>query len=236
MNLICKNDEILFQTMQHSDIEETASCISQVFSNFEPMAKTLKISFNEFYRFALPVCQKAVEQKISIIAKDQKTEEIVGFIISEDFTTVSQYPLDGIDHKFEGVFSLLSELEENYQKCHLIKARQVLHIFMLGVQEKYNKRHIATTLVRENLNLAKHHNFEIAITEATSVGSQRIFRNFGFIEEFAIEYKPYKFKGKHIFSSIENPPNCLLMSRCIKDYFKTHIPHPPVSQSVISDF
>ena len=66
--------------------------------------------------------------------------------------------------------------------------------------------------MKENLNLAKHHNFEIAITEATAVGSQRIFRNLGFTEEFAIEYKSYKFKGKHIFSSIENPPNCLLMS------------------------
>jgi len=33
-----------------------------------------------------------------------------------------------------------------------------MHILMLGVQEKYSKRHIATSLVRENLNLARHHN------------------------------------------------------------------------------
>ena len=144
--------------MQHSDIEQTATCISQVFSSFEPMAKALKISFNEFYRFAVPGCQKVAEEEISLIAKDQKTGKLVGFIISEDLMNVYSDSLEGIDNKFESVVSLLSEVEENYRKCHLVKGVQILHILMLGVQEKYSKRHIATTLVRENLNLAKHHN------------------------------------------------------------------------------
>jgi ribosomal protein S18 acetylase RimI-like enzyme len=217
MNLFSENTGISFQKMQHSDIEQTATCISQVFSSFEPIAKALKISFDAFYRFAIPVCQKAADEEISLIAKDPKTREVVGFIISEDLMNVYPDSVEGIDNKFESVFSLLSELEENYRKCHLVKAGQILHILMLGVQEKYSNRHIATTLVRENLNLAKHHNFEIAIAEATGVASGQIFRNLGFIEEFAIEYKSYKFKNKHIFSSIENPPNCLLMSRCLKD-------------------
>lgn len=212
MNFIDKNSEILFQKLQPSDIEETATCISQVFSSFEPIAKALKISFNQFYQLAVPVCQKAADEEISLIAKDRKTGEIVGFIISEDFMTSHSDPYEGIDNKFEAVFYLLSELEENYRSCNHLTAGQVLHIFMLGVQEKYTKRNIATTLVRENLNLAKHHNFEIAIAEATGVGSQQIFRNLGFTEEFAIEYKSYKFKGKQIFSFIENPPHCLLMS------------------------
>jgi len=91
--------------------------------------------------------------------------------------TVPPEPPGGIDDKFESVFSLLSELEKNYRSCNPVKAGQVLHIFLLGVKEKYTKRHIATALVRENLNLAKHHNFEIAIVDATAVGSQHIFRS-----------------------------------------------------------
>jgi N-acetylglutamate synthase-like GNAT family acetyltransferase len=207
-----KLHEILFQTMQPSDIEETATCISQVFSSFEPLAKTVKISFNEFYEFALPICKKAADEEISIIAKDQKTGEVVGFIISEDFITIESDHPAGISHKFEAVFSLLSELENNYRRCHPVKLGQVLHIFMLGVKEKYTKRHIATTLVKANLNLAKHHNFEIAVAEATGVVSQHIFDKLGFKEEFSIEYKSYKFKDKHIFSSIEHSPHCRLMS------------------------
>ena len=148
MKFIDNNNEILFQTMQPSDIEETATCISQVFSSFEPIAKALKISFNEFYRLAVPVCQKAADEEISIIAKDRKTGEVVGFIISEDFMTINPDSLEGMDNKFESVFSLLSELEKNYRSCHPVKAGQILHIFMLGVQEKYTKRHIATNIVR----------------------------------------------------------------------------------------
>lgn len=211
MQFLDKNNEIIFQTMNHSDIEETAICISQVFSSFEPLAKALKISLNEMYRLALPVCEKTADEAISIIAKARNTKEVVGFIISENFMTIHPDHL-GIDNKFEALFSWLSELEEKYRSRNPIKAGQVLHIFMLGVQEKYTKRHIATTLVKENLNLAKHHNFEIAIAEATGVASQHIFRNLGFTEEFAIEYKSYKFKGKNIFSSIEHPSSCLLMS------------------------
>jgi ribosomal protein S18 acetylase RimI-like enzyme len=215
MKFIDRKTEILFQTMQHRDIEETAACISQVFSSFEPIAKALKISVSEFDRLAIPVCQKAADAKLSIVAKDPNTREIVGFIISEDFMTNDTDPPEGIDNKFEAVFSFLSDLEENYRSGHPVKAGEVLHIFMLGVQEKYTNRHIATKLVKENLNLAKHHNFEIAIADATGVGSQHIFRSLGFTEEFAIEYKSYKFQGKQIFSSLENPPNCLLMSRYI---------------------
>ncbi len=198
--------------MHYGDIENTANCISQVFSNFEPIAKALNISFNEFYRLAIPVCYKAAYEKISIIAKDWQTGEVVGFIISEDIMTTPHAPPQGIYHKFESIFYFLSELQQNYQRYHLVKPGEVLHIFMLGVQEKYTKRHIATNLVKENLNLAKYHNFKVAIAEATSMGSQQIFQNLGFTEEFAIEYKSYKFKGQQIFSSIENPPKCLLMS------------------------
>lgn len=212
MKLLDTQNEILFQTMCHSDIEETASCISQVFSSFEPITRALKISFNEFYQFAVPVCQKAADEEISIIAKDRITGEVVGFIISEDFITITSDSPEGIDSKFEPIFSLLSELEENYRSRHAIAAREVLHIFLLGVHQKYTKRHIATTLVRENLKLAKQHGFEIAIAETTGAISQHIFRNLGFTEEFAIEYNSYKFKGEQIFSSIENPPSCLLMS------------------------
>ena len=215
MKLIDPKHEILFQTMHHSDIEATAACISQVFSNFEPIAKTLKISADEFYKFAVQVCRKAADEAVSNIAKDCKTGAIVGFIISEDLMTPYTVPTEGIDRKFEGVFSLLAELEENYRSCHQVRTGQVLHILMIGVHEQYTQRHIAKRLVKENLKLAKRNGFEIAIAEATGVASQELFRTLGFTEEFAIEYKSYQFKGEQIFISIDHPPNCLLMSSLI---------------------
>jgi ribosomal protein S18 acetylase RimI-like enzyme len=212
MNFFDEQNEILFQTMQSNDIEKTATCIAQVFSNHEPLATSLNISFDEFYHFVFPICQKAASEQLSIIAKDEKTGEVVGFIIANNFMTINSKPLEIIDNKFEAVFSLLSELEEKYLKANPNLTKKVLCIFMLGVQKKYTHRHIATTLVRENLNLAKYHNFKIAITEATSIASQNIFRKLGFNEEFAIEYDSHNFQGKKVFSSIKNQHNCLLMS------------------------
>lgn len=213
MHIFAENNGILFQNMEPIDIEQTAICLSQALSTFEPMTKTLKISFDEVQGLSVPVCKKAVEDGLSVIAKDRETGEVVGAIISENFQNmISLDSLEYLTYKFDPLFSLLSKLDENYHSDYPVKVGQVLHIFMLVVSHKYNNKNIAKILVRENLKLAKVHHFKDAIAEATGTVSQHIFRSLGFAEEFAIDYNSYEFKGEKVFDSIEHPPSCLLMS------------------------
>ncbi|MBW4634162.1 MAG: GNAT family N-acetyltransferase [Iphinoe sp. HA4291-MV1] len=111
--------------------------------------------------------------------------------------------------------ALLHELDSSYTSKHSFESGQILHIFMLGVQDEYKNQKIATTLVQENLKLAKSHDFSLAIAEATGLISQHVFRKLGFREEVTFFYDSYTSQGEKIFSSIKESPGCKLMSYSI---------------------
>ncbi|MBD2182116.1 GNAT family N-acetyltransferase [Planktothrix sp. FACHB-1355] len=94
-------------------------------------------------------------------------------------------------------------MDDKYQADRQIEKGEILHISMLGVREAYENKNIASTLVIENLKLAKSKNYRTAVTEATSLVYQHIFKKLGFQEELEIEYKSYTFKGKKFFESLE---------------------------------
>ncbi len=78
----------------------------------------------------------------------------------------------------------------------------------------YEGLNLTTTLIGENLKLAKQENFTFAIGEATSSVTQHILRDkLGFDEKFSIEYKSYTYKGKHVFKNVMNTSNCILFEK-----------------------
>ena len=81
-----KQNGIIYQLLQERDIEQAINCLIDVFTSAEPITKELKISPNEFYPFAKIICQKAVEDKLSVIAKEPVNYQVVGFIISQDLS------------------------------------------------------------------------------------------------------------------------------------------------------
>ena len=71
---------ITYQILQKPDLEQTINCLVDVFSSAEPIIKELQITPTELYPFAKIVCQKSVENGLSLIAKDPATSKVVGFI------------------------------------------------------------------------------------------------------------------------------------------------------------
>ncbi|NMG08455.1 hypothetical protein [Brasilonema sp. UFV-L1] len=99
MKIIHEKDGIKFRIIQPDDFEQTADLCSQVFANYEPMTRALKINSKEFKTFAESYCRKAIEDGLSIVATDSNGK-VVGFVISEDLMTEPP-PLDEISGKFE---------------------------------------------------------------------------------------------------------------------------------------
>lgn len=216
MDILAEKDGIIFKRMERRDIEQTAELLSRIFSAKEPMTLALGISCDEFRTLAEPYCEKAAEEGLSVVAADKATENIAGFSISEDLLNPHQEDNYSFSKKFEADLACLSELQDKYKAIQPLEVGEVLHIYMLGVWEGYQKRNIAKMLVTENLKLAKSLKFSAAIAEASSAGSQHIFRSLGFQEEVALEYKSYTFNGEKVFRAIEHPPSCILMSKKIE--------------------
>jgi ribosomal protein S18 acetylase RimI-like enzyme len=214
LNLLTEKSGIIYEVFQVNDIEQTIACIIEAFPRGEPMAKALGITPDEYYFFAKIVCEKAVNDGLSVVAKDKATGQVIGFCISEDLASEPPEGLEKINVKLHPILALLTSLDEEYKKSHKVEKGQIFHLYMVGVREPYKSQNIATTLLSENLKLAKLKNFSGAITEATGLVSQRIIRDkLGFNEKFAIEYKSFTYKGENVFKNIENSLSCILLEK-----------------------
>jgi len=197
------------------NLEETIACIVDVFPRAEPMTKAVEITSDEFYPFAEIYCKKAIRERLSLIARDMATGNIIGFLISENLASEPPNGIETINEKFLPIIKLLDGLDENYKEEALkLNERNILRLFMVGVSKHYEGLNLATTLIEENLKLARQKNFSRAIGEATSSITQHILRDkLGFNEKFSIEYKSYTYNGKHVFKNVKNPSRCVLLEK-----------------------
>lgn len=74
-----------------SDLRETIFCMSRTFEK-EPMSQALGINANSYMSLAKSVAQKSIDEQLSLVAKDEKSGRVIGFIILEDFVTKDYNP------------------------------------------------------------------------------------------------------------------------------------------------
>lgn len=143
-----EENEIVYEILQEKDLEQTINCLVDVFPNAEPISIALKITSSEFYPFAEMICQKAVAEGLSHIAKDTVTSEVAGFIISESLSQDLYAEEDqNISQKFKIAFQFLQELNEQYEMEKKVVNYKIFHVFLLGAREEYRGRKISNKLV-----------------------------------------------------------------------------------------
>ncbi len=213
-NQLEEKKEIIYEMLAMKDLEETIACIVDVFPRAEPMTKAVEITSDEFYPFAEIYCIKAIRERLSLIARDKATGNVIGFLISENLASEPPNGIETINEKFLPIIKLLDGLDEKYKESLELNKRNILRLFMVGVSKHYEGLNLATTLIKENIKLAKVKNYSRAIGEATSSVTQHILRDkLGFDEKFSIEYKSYTYNGKHVFKNVKNPSRCVLLEK-----------------------
>ncbi|ETW92076.1 MAG: hypothetical protein ETSY1_45285 [Candidatus Entotheonella factor] len=165
---------VVYDILKIGDVSGASRCLAITFSTGEPMAKSLGITEEEFLVFAEILCKRAVKEELSIIARCQKTDHIIGCCIAEDFTTEILGDLKEINPNFIPIFALLNELDEKYKKQHMIQKNEILHGLMLGVLKTYSRLDIGKNLTELVCALGKARGYKAAITEATSPITQHM--------------------------------------------------------------
>lgn len=211
--IILKEDKgITYEILQEKDLEETTALLSQIFTEGEPVTKSLEITPKEFRYFAEIYCKKAVKEGISMIARDKDNYKIVSFIISEDFDSPQPEEIQNIDKKIVPLMALVDAIEMDTKSIKKEGERR-FHMFLGGTAKNYEHRHIATILVEESLKLAKSKNFTIAIAEPSGFATQHMFNKLKFEQKNMIEYKKFLFEGKNVFKNIVGPVGLPLMEK-----------------------
>lgn len=192
------------------DISPAVDCVMRVFLYDEPMTKVLGISESEFRVFAEGVCKKAAKERISYVCRNN-LGKIVGFCLSEDLVSETFLNLEKITPKMNPIFIILGKLDSEYLKDKKCAKGRYFHLFMAGTLSDYRNRGIVREFIARSLNLARRKKFKKAVSEATSIKSQKLLENhFKFKTIKKINYKTFRFNNKFLFKNI-GEASCNLM-------------------------
>ena len=192
------------------DLDKTIRCISRSFTK-ETMSQALGIDANSYILLADEICgQRSIQYQLSLVAKYEESGDVIGFSVLKDFLAGTPN-LDQVDPRFIPIGNLLYELEKWYHSKYTVKYGEILHLFMLGVDEKYWGKGIAHQLMEETFNVAKNKGYTSIIAEGTGAITQHICAKYGFNVLKEIEYKTFLDNGELVFKEIKEPPSCQLM-------------------------
>ena len=158
--------------------ERVNEVVSQAFSKFDPMISAVELDVEETRVFVNKLLERSLEQKTTIVCVDDATDEVAGAIISEDLTT-EEFPMSILNkNKWEPVLEVVDSLDHFYmEKLEAQpKYRDILHMFMMGVDKRFKGNKIGETLTVKALENAQELGYKTAIAELTGPISQHIYQ------------------------------------------------------------
>jgi len=206
---------VTYGVFRASDAAVVVDLLARVFSAAEPPAVAMGITQAEMKRFVTLLCPAAAADGLTVIARVLETDQIVGVLLTDDFGAPLTIDLSEISGKFMPILNMLEGLDQNYRKGRAIVAGQYLHLFMLAVDTHFVGQGIAQQLVTACLLNGRQKGYTHAVTEATGVVSQRVFRKLDFTDRVCVTYRDYRYDGRPVFASILDHTATILMDRTI---------------------
>lgn len=216
MKTLQETEKLRYEIFELSSLEQMASIVARAFTRFDPMAIAQKLSLDDFIDYIKLLGKWAEKEKLTVIARDKLTNEVVGVVLAGDFASVS--PLtpensENISDKFEPIVELLERLETQYKQGKQIRKGEYLHIYMLAVSPNYQGNQIAQNLIEICLKNGIEKGYTCAFTEAANSISQHIFKKLNFQSRHQILYKKFTYRGIPVFANIEGHEGTILMDK-----------------------
>ena len=190
-----------------------ARLLGEVFSLHDPPAVAVGLPADQIERLVAAFGPKALDEELSVVARRPGSDDLVGAVLVEDFATPPPSGALGLAPAFAPIGALLESLDVQYQADRHVTPGAFVHIFMVGVARHAGGRGLAHRLIKECLDRARTRGYRIAVTEATNVVSQHIFRKLGFRDVLLASYADFTFNGQKVFSSIVGSEATILMEK-----------------------
>jgi ribosomal protein S18 acetylase RimI-like enzyme len=206
---------VRFDVCGPDDVSELVALLADVFTSADPPAVAMGVTAPEFAALVELYRSRASTQGLTMLARAETTGRIVGALLAEDSAALFPEGVGHLSRKFEPIFDILSQLDLEHRIGRQVRPGESLHLFLLGVSTVFTGRGIAQRLVSESLTRAGRHGYRIAVTEATNVVSQRVFRKLGFVEQVRRSYADYRFGGEAVFGGIAEHGGPILFEKTI---------------------
>lgn len=206
---------IQYGVFELPDQEEMASLLAEAFSRDDPPAVAMGISAGEFEACVRLFCPGAAAEGLTVIARSAATGEMAGAFLAADFTAPPPPGIENVSEKFLPMFTLLDQLDADYQRDKTIEPGSYLHLLLLGVTRRFTGRKVAQNLVTACEEIGRRKGYRVAVTEASGSVSQHIFRKRGYAGRLQISYQEYRYEGKPVYAAIEGHSGMILMDKVL---------------------
>lgn len=203
---------IEYRLLSEHDAPEMMRLLGKTFARRDPPAVAVGLTAAEFERFVALLCGHAATQGLTIVARSAETGEMAGVLLAEDSSSPLPAGMETLSVKFDPIFDILGQLESAYRSKPVDPGESV-HLFLLGVSERYGGQGIGSQLVAQSIANATRKGYRIAVTEATNRTSQHIFRKAGFVERVRGSYQEHRFDGQAFFGAIAEHGGPILMDK-----------------------
>lgn len=212
--MLLVKDGIRYEMLSERNLLGAARCVSATFTRSEPMSHHLGLTFDDFLTFAHAYYRGLIGAGMSLVALDERTNEVIGVRMSEDYCKQGDLSIEGLTPNFMPLFAILEALGQYFRQNHRLISGKYAHMFMVAVDKGYTKRGIAPNMYRLFLRLVMDMGFTHAVTEPTGVISQHVLANkFGFQELHRINYADFEYKGKKPFADLKGHGCAILMMK-----------------------
>lgn len=193
---------VRFDVCGPNDVDELVAMLADVFTRSDPPAVAVGLAPDEFAALVELYRARAATDGLTIVARSAATGEIAGALLAEDSAAPFPEGVERLSPKFEPIFDILSQLDADHRVARRELRGDSLHLFLLGVSERFERSGVAQRIVAESLALGRERGYRVAVTEATNVVSQHVFRKLGFVERVRRSYTDYRLRGNAVFASI----------------------------------
>ncbi len=204
-----------YDVPQATDVDSMIDLLASAFSASEPPAVAMGLLYKDLAEFVSLLAPGAVEDGLTVVARDASAGRLAGVVLTDDFASPPTIDVRLISKKFLPIFAMLETLDTHYRQGRSIVPGEYLHVFMLAVDPAFAGRGIAQKLVQTCLLNGSKKGYRYAVTEATGVVSQRVFRKLGFEERDRVSYQDYMYGGEAVFASIVGHDGAALMEKTL---------------------
>jgi len=204
---------VTFDVANPSDADGVVRLLAAVFSESEPPAVAMGLTFADMKQFLQLVVPSVIRDGLTVISRSEVTGELVGALLTDDFASPPDLEMSQVSPKLAPILSMLETLDEQFRDGKTLAPGKYLHLFMLGVDARLAGQGIGQGLVKACLDNALRKGYQAAVTEATGKVSQHIFRKNGFIDRFSVSYRDFRYENKAVFASIMEHEKAILMDR-----------------------
>ena len=198
------NNGIQYQLLDQSTAASTEQLIVDIFVHDEYLTRESGITEDEFAVLAKAYCDYNLKKPLSIVALDEATQEVIGFIIAEDLygeDTINPSTFFTVSEHFKPFVDILEQMHERFLTIEQI-AGECYHSFLWGVRRDYRRRGIIHTMNLISEDWAKECGFNQIMVEATSPPTKPACEKLGYTMLGNIPYASYEFNGSRPYQHI----------------------------------